>query len=97
MREGPKCFNDDGPCGPDDLCHPEIGDHDHVASAVHVWHSAAVSLLPSQNMGVEMAIPDVISQPGIAYIIEKKTVGKRRLEPLTSTVCRKRRKNVKHR
>jgi hypothetical protein len=56
---------------PDDICHPKIGSRNHVTLTVQVEHSAAVNLLPSQNMGVNTVTPYVLLQPGIAQVAEK--------------------------
>jgi hypothetical protein len=47
-----------------------------------------VSYLPSPDLGTFLDTPVVLLERGIVQVVEKKLVGGRGFEPLTSTECR---------
>jgi hypothetical protein len=46
-----------------------------------------VNLLPSPNLGTILDTPIVLHGRGIVQVVEKKMVGDRGFEPVTSTMC----------
>ena len=56
-----------------------------------------VGLLPGPKMGAFLGAPVVLPGRGISQVVDKKVVGDTGFEPVTSTVCRKRRKNIMRR
>jgi hypothetical protein len=56
-----------------------------------------ISRLPSLEIDTTSGTPVILPGKGITQVVEKKVVGDTGFEPVTSTVCRKQRKNLKRR